>query len=174
MLQSNFIEITLRHGCSPANLLHIFRAPFSNNTSGRLLMISIVVGVLTDKDPLIFFENLIHTEVPCERFLALHNGSFFLSFGPIYFHVLKTTYEMHCTIWYHLYKLKSENLHGRVLLLVKLQAKSTYLKSTTPLWMFFAFFKLYKWYQITQRITYYQCCRSFGLALIACFSYCQQ
>ena len=76
MLQSNFIEITLRHGCSPANLLHIFRAPFSNNTSGRLLMISIVVGVLTDKDPLIFFENLIHTEVPCERFLALHNGKF--------------------------------------------------------------------------------------------------
>ena len=102
-------------------------------------------------------------------FLPSTTGSFFLSFGPIYFHVLKTTYEMHCTIWYHLYKLKSENLHGRVLLLVKLQAKSTYLKSTTPLWMFFAFFKLYKWYQITQRITYYQCCRSFGLALIACF-----
>ena len=25
----NFIEITLRHGCSPVNMLHIFRAPFS-------------------------------------------------------------------------------------------------------------------------------------------------
>ena len=27
-LQSNFIEIILRHGCSPANLLHIFRIFF--------------------------------------------------------------------------------------------------------------------------------------------------
>ena len=27
--QSNFAEITLRHGCSPVNLLHVFRAPFS-------------------------------------------------------------------------------------------------------------------------------------------------
>ena len=27
-------------------------------------------------------------------------------------------------------------------------------KSNTPLWVFFAFFKLYKWHQIAQRITY--------------------
>ena len=32
------IEITLRHGCSPENLLHIFRTPFYKNTSGRLLL----------------------------------------------------------------------------------------------------------------------------------------
>ena len=37
-LQSNFNEITLWHGCSPVNLLHIFRTPFSKNTSGRLLL----------------------------------------------------------------------------------------------------------------------------------------
>ena len=36
---SNFIEIALRHGCSPVDLLHIFRAPFPKNTSGRLLLI---------------------------------------------------------------------------------------------------------------------------------------
>ena len=35
-LQSNFIEIALWHGCSPVNLMHIFRTPFPNNTSGRL------------------------------------------------------------------------------------------------------------------------------------------
>ena len=35
---SNFIEITLRHGCSPVNLLHIFRTPFPKNTSGWLLL----------------------------------------------------------------------------------------------------------------------------------------
>ena len=38
-LQSNFIEITLPHGCSPVNSLHIFRTPFLKNTSKRLLPI---------------------------------------------------------------------------------------------------------------------------------------
>ena len=28
----NFTEITLQHGCSPVNLLHIFRTPFLKNT----------------------------------------------------------------------------------------------------------------------------------------------
>ena len=31
-------EITLRHGCSPVNLLHVFRTHFLNNTSGWLLL----------------------------------------------------------------------------------------------------------------------------------------
>ena len=34
----NFIEITLRHGCSPVNLLRIFRIPLPENNSGRLLL----------------------------------------------------------------------------------------------------------------------------------------
>ena len=34
-VQSNFIKITLRHECSPVNLLHIFRASVFNNISGR-------------------------------------------------------------------------------------------------------------------------------------------
>ena len=37
-LQSNFIEITLWHGCSPINVLHIFRTPFPRSTSGWPLM----------------------------------------------------------------------------------------------------------------------------------------
>ena len=37
-LQSNFIEIVLRHGCSPVNLLHIFRTAIFKNTSVRLLL----------------------------------------------------------------------------------------------------------------------------------------
>ena len=32
------ISITFRHGCSPVNLLHVFRTPFFKNTSGRLLL----------------------------------------------------------------------------------------------------------------------------------------
>ena len=35
-LQCNFIEIALRHGCSPSNLLQIFRAAFHKNTTGWL------------------------------------------------------------------------------------------------------------------------------------------
>ena len=37
-LQSNFIDITLRHGCSPVDLLHIFRTYFPKNTCGELLL----------------------------------------------------------------------------------------------------------------------------------------
>ena len=35
-LKSKFIEIALRHGCFPVNLLHIFRTPFTKNTSRGL------------------------------------------------------------------------------------------------------------------------------------------
>ena len=38
MSKSDFIEITLRHGYSPMNLLHTFRTPFTKNTSERLLL----------------------------------------------------------------------------------------------------------------------------------------
>ena len=38
-LPCSFIEITLRHGRSPVNLLHIFRTPSYKNTSGELLLI---------------------------------------------------------------------------------------------------------------------------------------
>ena len=37
-LQSNFIEIALRHGCSPVNFLHIFRTSFPKNASEELLL----------------------------------------------------------------------------------------------------------------------------------------
>ena len=36
--RSNFIEITLRHGCYLVNLLHIFRTSFFKNPSGWLLL----------------------------------------------------------------------------------------------------------------------------------------
>ena len=39
--ERNFIEITIPHGCSPVNLLHIFRTPFLKNTSGGLLLKSV-------------------------------------------------------------------------------------------------------------------------------------
>ena len=46
-MQSNFIEMAFRHGCSPVNLLHIFRIAFPRNSSGWLLLVSLVSAVLT-------------------------------------------------------------------------------------------------------------------------------
>ena len=37
-LLCNLIEIVLRHGCTPINLLHIFRTPFPRNTSELLFL----------------------------------------------------------------------------------------------------------------------------------------
>ena len=66
-------------------------------------------------------------------------------------------YLMLFVIWYYLYDLKNmENTHGGVLLLVKLLASSRiFTKSITHPRMFFMFFKLYKWYQITQNVSYF-------------------
>ena len=35
-------------------------------------------------------------------------------------------------------------------------------KNNTHLWVFFTFFKLYKWYQIAQNLTYLTKCRASG------------
>ena len=70
------------------------------------------------------------------------------------------TYVVRCAIWYHLYDLTYvKNTHRGVLSLVKMQDLAEALafiftKSKTPLHVFFTFFKLYKWYQIVQRISY--------------------
>ena len=57
-LQSNFIEITLRHGCSPVNLLHIFRTPFSKNTFGRLLLIFVISTSGVELSPISYLCNI--------------------------------------------------------------------------------------------------------------------
>ena len=42
-LLCNFIEIILRHGCSPVKMMHIFRTPFLRNTSWWLLLSLVLV-----------------------------------------------------------------------------------------------------------------------------------
>ena len=70
-LQSNFIEITLRYGCSPVNLLHILRTPFSRSTSGRLLLL--VHDFLTLTSP--FREkHKVLTEFPAGNYLLNVNN----------------------------------------------------------------------------------------------------
>ena len=43
-LLCNFIEITLRHWCSPVNLLYILRTPFPKNTSKGLFLEQFLKG----------------------------------------------------------------------------------------------------------------------------------
>ena len=50
-LQSSFIEITLRHGCSPVNLLHICRKRFLSNTYEWLLLYFLSYLRKTGADP---------------------------------------------------------------------------------------------------------------------------
>ena len=57
---------------------------------------------------------------------------------------------MFCTIWYLWRNLKNmENVYEGLLLF-----SCNFTKISTPLWEFFTFFKLYKWYQIAQRDTF--------------------
>ena len=59
-LQSNFIEITIRPGCSLVNLLHIFGIPFTRNTSEwPRLMFELEIG-LTDGGELNFDKSFLH------------------------------------------------------------------------------------------------------------------
>ena len=62
------------------------------------------------------------------------------------------TFAVRCAIWYHLCNLKNVKKTDRgVLILVKLQASAcNFTEINTPQWVFFTFFKLYKWYQIAQ------------------------
>ena len=70
-LQNNFIEITLRHGRSPVNLMYIFRTPFLKNTSAGLLPLLISVLLL-----LFWFFRSSRPEVYCKKvFLKISQNS---------------------------------------------------------------------------------------------------
>ena len=59
-------------------------------------------------------------------------------------------------IWYHLYNLKEvKNTHGGVLRKPEKAKACNFTKSNILPLVFFTFFKLYKWDQIAQYITYF-------------------
>ena len=60
----NFIiEVLLRHGCSPVNLLHIFRKPFPKNTSGGLLLKNVASEKIKKKITGVFYLKVICIKV---------------------------------------------------------------------------------------------------------------
>ena len=90
---------------------------------------------------------------------VFQTSSSFKLFGrrPLCFQLLN---EMLYAIWYHFHNLKNvkKNNHGRVILLVKLQAET--LLKVLLLQGCFSPFKLYKWYQIVQSMTNNRSCWS--------------
>ena len=74
----------------------------------------------------------------------------------IYFFAGYLVYVMPCAIWFSFVQFKErENLHGGVPLLVWLQVLAfNFTKSNTPSGDFSTYFKLYKWYQIAENISY--------------------
>ena len=54
---TDFIEITLQRGCSPVNLLHVFRMTFLKNTSGGLLLFGGPPPLLKNTDRETIFES---------------------------------------------------------------------------------------------------------------------
>ena len=60
-MQSKFIEITLRHECSPVNLLHIFRKTVSKNIPGWLFL-NITNNLVWFASDLIFWSQLLHSQ----------------------------------------------------------------------------------------------------------------
>ena len=72
------------------------------------------------------------------------------------YNLIDLSFMMRYAIWYHLYNLKNVK-HGGVLVLVKFQAEAcNFTKINAPPWVFLTFFKLCKWYQIAQRISFIQ------------------
>ena len=65
MLLCNFIEISLRHECSPVNLLYIFRTSFLKNTFGWLLPIVIFVIKHLGHSIILFRKNQQGEFAPC-------------------------------------------------------------------------------------------------------------
>ena len=62
-LQRNLIEITLRHGCSPINLLHIFTTPFFKNAFGWVTLKASWISSLVHWAVNICNKNKLQTEL---------------------------------------------------------------------------------------------------------------
>ena len=78
-LLCNFNETTLRHGCSPVNLLHIFATYFPRNASGWLLLhIFKRLNLSTKKQPPeMFYKKVVLRNFPKFKWKHLRQSLFF-------------------------------------------------------------------------------------------------
>ena len=75
MPKSDFIEITLRHGCSPINLLHISRTTFLKNSSGWLLLHRALTPIKPSLNPitlLIHYTISVFLQIKTKRTNFIH------------------------------------------------------------------------------------------------------
>ena len=95
-LQSKFIEVTLRYGCSFVNLMHVFRTPFTKNTSERLLLLIVLFCLLVKN--LMKFRNTLsiiiqsfYNSFESSTTLQTHHVNFTLKErGNCRFHIVST------------------------------------------------------------------------------------
>ena len=79
-LLSNFIEITLRHGCSPVNSLHIFRPPFLENMSVWLLLDFKFLTRFSEIGLLSFsFRHIFRIEFTSKKFFCISQINMFIA-----------------------------------------------------------------------------------------------
>ena len=81
-LFGNFIEITLCHGCSPVNLVHIFRTPFPKNTSRGLFVYP--AASLKEKTPTQVFSDEF-CEILKTPFSQNLSRKLFMFYGKIFY-----------------------------------------------------------------------------------------
>ena len=86
-------KITLRHGCSPVNLLHIFRTAFLKNTSGWMLLQTL--SVIRRQNFQGIISALTHLFLHCVKSVQIR--SFFWS---LYSHIRTEYEEIFCTFTY--------------------------------------------------------------------------
>ena len=85
-LLCNFIEVALRHGCSPVNLLHIFRTAFLKNTSGWLLLnfllpkVSIKFALQSERFKVFSYVYSVFLPLVSSQLTLFNFFNFFLSF----------------------------------------------------------------------------------------------
>ena len=134
-LLCNFIEVALMHGCSPVNLLHILRLPFS--TSGGLLMlIDLVVfpQIHVPVEKLVTIEQTYHKttlaklqdKLPLVRkyFITLNFARSVVWTLIMLFSYGKDVFNPFQDIFSFLYPLKTENLCFSVFSLYRMETFS--------------------------------------------------
>ena len=93
-LLCNFIENTLRHGCSPVNLLHIFRRPVPKNTCGGLILtVKGWGGFFLCKAPDILKKKILFSDECSFSFHQAYIIGKCIQSGIIYFKVSESRYR---------------------------------------------------------------------------------
>ena len=105
----NFNKITLRHGCSPVNLLHIFRktskSTFGGTVSAYYIYISIYIYIY------LYISIYIYISIYLYIYISIYLYIYIYIYIYIYLSLSLYIYMLRCAIWYRLHNLKKREKH---------------------------------------------------------------